>query len=260
MVFPDYEGPYHAFSAGRLSGQATLDAIRAALSFVPLGLEPATPTGLWGYSGGALATAWANTLHPDYAPELNIQGVAMGGTPTDIIEVAQVAEGTSFFNLLFGALLGATRAYPDFLPPRLLNAEGLRISEAIKDGCIGATTDDSPDAANLRLTDLTLIERPYENKGIVSVRERMRLPVPGKSPQANSYVYHEVNDQLIPIQGADRLVAAWCEAGTTVIYSRNTTGEHIAGAASGAPAAMSFLASRLQGQDAVTPAGSVSCN
>jgi hypothetical protein len=96
MVFPDYEGPYSAYGAGKLSGQATLDGIRAALSFEPLGLSADTPVGMWGYSGGALATSWAASLHPSYAPELNIVGVASGGTPADVFGVVRGAEDTIF--------------------------------------------------------------------------------------------------------------------------------------------------------------------
>lgn len=40
-------------------GYRVLDGIRAALNSERVGLSPATPIGLWGYSGGGLASAWA---------------------------------------------------------------------------------------------------------------------------------------------------------------------------------------------------------
>ena len=39
---------------------------------------PTAPIGLWGYSGGGLATAWAAEMCGDYAPELNIVGAVLG--------------------------------------------------------------------------------------------------------------------------------------------------------------------------------------
>lgn len=61
------------------------------------------------------------------------------------------------------------------------------------------------------------------------------------------YVYHEMFDELIPITGTDAMVAAWCADGAHVSYFRSVTGEHVAGVASGAPFAIAYLVSRLEG-------------
>lgn len=46
-----------------------------------------------GYSGGAIATGWAAALHASYAPELNIKGWSMGGTPANTTAVLQTVDG-----------------------------------------------------------------------------------------------------------------------------------------------------------------------
>ncbi len=76
---PDHEGLGGRFGAAREPGYRALDGIRAAVGFAPLGLSPADPVALWGYSGGGLATAWAAELAAEYAPELNIVGGGGGG-------------------------------------------------------------------------------------------------------------------------------------------------------------------------------------
>ena len=82
VVVPDYEGPESQWTAGVQAGHAVLDSIRAAESFPPAGLGgEGTRVGIWGYSGGGQATAWASELQPTYAPELNVVGVAEGGVP-----------------------------------------------------------------------------------------------------------------------------------------------------------------------------------
>lgn len=260
IVFPDYEGPYHAYGAGRLSGQATLDAIRAALSFEPLGLAPDTQVGMWGYSGGALATSWAASLQPSYAPELNLVGVASGGTPADVFGIVKASEDGPFFGLIFSAIVGANRAYPELLPDSLLNDEGRRVIEAIKDGCVGDSTDGSAGASG-KLADYTTVEDPYSTPGALAVRPRVTLPQLDHIPTANLYVYHEILDELIPIAGTDAMVEAWCAAGAHVSYFRSATGEHVAGAASGAPFAMAYLTSRFNEApvDAVPPTAQT-CN
>jgi dipeptidyl aminopeptidase/acylaminoacyl peptidase len=52
-----------------------LDEVRAALNCRRLGLYASTPVGLWGCSGGGLATAWAVEVNAEYAPELNVVGL-----------------------------------------------------------------------------------------------------------------------------------------------------------------------------------------
>src|SRR5688500_2567537 len=79
VVVTDYQGPKNAFTAGRMAGHAVLDGIRAALALPGTGLAGATtPVGMWGYSGGGLATSWAAELQGGYAPELNMAAVASG--------------------------------------------------------------------------------------------------------------------------------------------------------------------------------------
>lgn len=241
MVFPDFEGPYHAYAAGKPSGQAVLDGIRAALSFEPLGLNADTPVGMWGYSGGGLATSWAATLQPSYAPELNIVAAASGGTPADVFSVVQAAEDTTFFPLIFTALAGVNRAYPQLLPNTLLNEAGLAAMEAVRDGCVGAGGPDG------RLADFTTAADPYNTPGALDVRIKTTLPQAGMSPTINMYIYHEIVDELVPIAATDAMVDAWCAAGTPLAYLRSPTGEHISGLVVGAPAAMAYLIGRFNG-------------
>lgn len=260
MVFPDYEGPYHAYGAGKLSGQATLDAIRAALGFEPLGLNADSPVAMWGYSGGALATSWAASLQGSYAPELNIVGVASGGTPADVFGVVQNAENGPFFGLIFSAIVGANRAYPELIPDSIINDEGRRVIEAIKDGCVGDTTDGSPGASG-SLADYVTIADPFNSPGALAVKPKVTLPQADHTPVADMYLYHEILDELIPIAGTDALVDAWCADGASVSYQRSLTGEHIAGVASGAPLALAYLIGRLNGLPVnVVPPTAQRCN
>ena len=65
---PDHEGPDGLWGAPMEPGYRVLDGLRAALSFDRFGLAPGSKVGLWGYSGGGLASAWAAEAHADYAP------------------------------------------------------------------------------------------------------------------------------------------------------------------------------------------------
>lgn len=255
MVFPDFEGPYHAYGAGRLAGQATLDGIRAALSFAPLGLSASTPIGMWGYSGGGLATSWAASLHPSYAPELNLVGAASGGTPADVFGVVQASENSPFFGLIFSAIVGTNRAYPQLLPDSILNDAGRAAIEALRDACVG---EGGPSG---QLSDFTTVADPFNTPGALDIKPRVTLPQAAHIPVIDMYVYHEILDELVPIAGTDTMVDAWCAAGTPVSYQRSLSGEHLAGVASGAPAALAYLAGRLNGSPVnVVPPTATACN
>src|SRR5262249_3124651 len=56
---PDHEGSRGTWGAPYEPGYRVLDGVRATLGSERLGLSPSAPVGLWGYSGGGLASAWA---------------------------------------------------------------------------------------------------------------------------------------------------------------------------------------------------------
>src|SRR4051794_12365292 len=68
VAAPDYEGPRSAFLGADIEARETLDGVRAALRFAPAGLGALTPIGLWGYSGGAFASALTAQLQHSYPP------------------------------------------------------------------------------------------------------------------------------------------------------------------------------------------------
>ncbi|TXH02638.1 MAG: hypothetical protein E6R07_14710 [Nevskiaceae bacterium] len=269
MVVPDYEGPNNEFGASLLSGQATLDAIRAALQFAPLGLSKDTPVALWGYSGGAFASGWAATLKSTYANELNLVGTVIGGTPSDLFHVMHGAENTSNFAVVLGGLFGITRAYPETLPYGLLTAKGRQALSAMKDGCEGRTSDGSALPA-LQLSDLMSSADPYNTAGILATAPKINLLQSELSPTSDTYMYHEINDELVPISDTDKLAARWCQAHTPLSYYRSSAataanstplGAHTAGAALGTPAAIAYLVSRFSGLPSpITPPGTARCN
>lgn len=90
VIVPDYEGPLASFTAGHMSGYATLDNVRATLNAADLYDLPDDPSyAVWGYSGGALASEWAAELQLDYAPDLSFAGAALGGLTPNVTTVLE---------------------------------------------------------------------------------------------------------------------------------------------------------------------------
>ena len=230
VVTTDFEGPRNAYGAGRVAGQAVLDGIRGSLRLGGTGLAGLrTPVGMMGYSGGGQATAWAAELHPTYAPELPIKGIASGGTPADLNLVLRKLDGSLFAGLMFGAVFGAGREYPELPLDTLLTLEGKALRDKLANQCITdfalsypfrtlASYTNDPDPLSLPVAQAVIAD--------ASLGHATRTPV---------YLYHAVLDELIPIAAADGLKATWCAGGAKVLYTRSLLGEHVAYAATGAP-------------------------
>ena len=110
---PDHEGTEGIWGAPREPGYHILDGLRAALNFERLDLSPEAPIGLWGYSGGGLATAWAAEMYADYAPELNIVGAVLGSPVADLGSTYRRLNGSIYSGLPAMVVAALAHVYPD---------------------------------------------------------------------------------------------------------------------------------------------------
>ena len=246
LVIADYEGPGSHWVAGKMAGRGVLDAVRATEGFKPAGLDGAdTPVGLWGYSGGGHATAWAAELAPTYAPELNIIGAAHGGAPYVLRRTIANLDGGPFAGILLAAVVGIGRAYPEMNLDEVLNEQGLAMRDAIGKQCLeefalgypGARLDtytDQPDAK-----DLPNVAAVIEDNGLGQ-----------RTPTAPLFIYHAATDELNPIAGTDAIVENYCRRGVAVQYERAPAGEHIEYAVRGGAVAEAYMAARFAGEPA----------
>lgn len=246
VVVPDHQGPRHAFAAGQMAGHAVLDAIRGTLKTPEAQVAgPETEIGMMGYSGGAIATGWAAELQKAYAPELDIVGVASGGTPANLERAGDYMDGSISGGLFVGASLGVAREYPELLT--VLNDKGREFVEASKNDCASQLVSKYPFASIKNLSDLPdPLRSPVAQK--VLTENRM-----GKvAPQAPVFLYHSKFDELIPHDAAVAVKNEWCAAGGTVKLTTDYLSEHNSLAVTGAPSAVSYLNDRFAGKAAPT--------
>src|SRR6478672_3937858 len=110
---PDHEGRLGMWGAPYEPGYHVLDGLRAALSSKRLDLSPDAPIGLWGYSGGGLASAWAAEMSGSYAPELNIVGAVLGSPVGDLGHTFRRLNGTVMSGLPAMVIAALVHIYPD---------------------------------------------------------------------------------------------------------------------------------------------------
>jgi hypothetical protein len=244
VAVPDYEGPNSEFLAGRLEGQAVLDGVRASLAFAQAGLRASTPVGLWGYSGGSIASSIASQLQTTYAPELNVQGIALGGLVGDIRSTIDDFSGTAFGGAIAMGVNGPLRAFPEYNLSQYLSAAGKKKVAAAAGDCIAEAVARYP---GLSLADIEAVPNAFDLPAVADLlRSNSPLGIAG-TPTAPVYDYHAIYDELAPISRDRAMMHRYCDAGVTVQHVEDILAEHISEVVSGTPGALAFFASRFAG-------------
>jgi Secretory lipase len=242
---PDYEGPKAAFTAGTQAGQATLDSIRAVLSSgATTNLSSSATTGLWGYSGGSLASGWAVQLQPSYAPELKFVGAALGGTVPNIGGVLNRINNGPFVGLAFAGIIGLTREYPElatFIDQHLLPKKKKDFERAASQCLPADIVDYVADDVFDYVDSPDILTEPVPSQIIVE------NSMGAATPNTPLYIYKSTKDEVSPINDTDLLVSNWCSEGVQIEYVRDKLSEHVVLIATGAAEAILWLDDRMGG-------------
>ena len=252
VSIPDYEGSDTAFTNGIQSGQAVLDSIRAALSSKSItGLSPDATTLMQGYSGGAIASGWAAELQGTYAPELNISGVALGGTVPNITNIYERVSRTPRIALAPLTLLGMTAQDPDMrkvIDDHLVQTGPVNASlfYSVTQSCLTATGGNLP--ASIDYKDF------FQDRGAFLASEEWesfakRVSYLGyrQTPSMPIYSYHGTADDVTPIEDTDALLQKYCKDGASVTSVRDVGVNHLDELYAGAQPAFDWLAQRMEG-------------
>jgi pimeloyl-ACP methyl ester carboxylesterase len=252
---PDYEGPDAAFGAGRLAGTGVLDSMRAVANFKDtLGFDTDHPAVVgYGYSGGGIATSWAASLQPTYAPEIAIKGWASGGTPANLTGTAVFFDGTLFVGFLPQAIVGLTApsAWGAELQPildRVITANGTAVLEQSKRIC-GVENLFTVPFQQIQSTKFQSLGKDiFYEPTIAKVLEQCTMGQnKTETPKAPVYMYHAPHDEVIPYLNATTLRDDWCNDGASVHFVNVANGGHATTELIGFPGAFNFVKKAFAG-------------
>ncbi|KAJ5093438.1 hypothetical protein N7456_009299 [Penicillium angulare] len=254
VASPDYEGPDTAFGPGRLAGMGVLDNMRAVSNFKDLGLSTATPMIVGtGYSGGAIATGWAASLQPNYAPELDIKGWAQGGTPANLTGTMVFIDGTLFSGFLPPAVVGLSTpsAYGAELTPllnKVITTKGQSVLQSARTNCAVGDIINFAEQSLFSTSIQTLGDGLLTDPTIKSVLDKNTMGVEkSETPTAPVFVYHASQDEIIPYANASTLVDSWCSNGADVKFTTFSNGGHATTEVVGLPDTINFVQSAFAG-------------
>lgn len=251
LAVADHEGRSGAFAAPREPGHRVLDGLRAALSCPELGLDEETPIGVFGYSGGGMASAWAAEMAPTYAPELNLVGAVLGSPVGDPGEAFLKLNGGLNAGLPALVVSGLQRIYPDLaqIVSEHASVEGRRRLDALLEmstveAVVRYAFDDFDDYLEPPLADV------LAEPAMLHLFNDLRL---GKqAPTCPLLVVQAVHDQIIDVVDVDSQVERYVAAGTEVRYVRDRLSEHISLMVIGLPEMLSWLEQRFEDRPAPT--------
>ena len=217
---------------------------RTGKRFPPAALG-ASPVGMAGYSGGGMATGWAAALAPNYAPELPIVGVAQGGVPVNIGQLARDLGGSPspLFGLGFAAALGLEREYPQQARiSDVLNPEGMALRNQLANAC---TNEIVAAGANKSYADVAFGPGMADPAADAVLDENSLQLYPGV-PRAPVYEWHGSADP-VSLGAAQQLAGRYCAAGLPVLFDVIAGADHGTAIAPGGLRALGYLADRFAG-------------
>ncbi len=238
-----YENPKTTYILGKAMGPAVLDMIRAAERLPEAGLSASAKVAIRGFSQGGGASAWAGQLQPTYAPELNVVGIAAGGVPAALANVAIGLDGSPAFGFALNALIGFDNAYSE------LDLDSYLLPDA------------KPVLDNMNANDCTIeLLLNYEKKtfesytdpspfGQSSWLKRVKENQLGFEPIKVPFLqYHAPNDPIVAYSQAKSLRDKYCALGVNEYWDDSYTTGHVTTVGRANPQVAAFIADRLAGK------------
>ncbi|MFG3280458.1 lipase family protein [Streptomyces sp. NPDC048111] len=274
VVVPDTEGQTADFAAGPEYGATTLDSLRAVSRAPETGMSTDTRFGLIGYSGGAIATQWAATLAPSYAPDINrnLVGFAEGGLLVDPAHNLRYVDGSVVWaGVIPMALIGASRSFGIDLKP-YMSSYGLEVYKKLENGSIVNALGQYPGLTWKKLAKPQYAD-PNSVPEFVEAVNRLNLgsaatpTVPGFIGQGNGGVLEGTFSNLPGIGTGDGVMVAgdvrslarqYCATGNKSIkYQQYGVLSHVGAIVPWAPVALGWLNDRFAGKTAPSDCGRI---
>ena len=221
LVATDYlglgtAGP-HPYLIGRPSGQAALDAVRAARQLPEARLGERTVA--WGHSQGGGAALWSGAIAEGYAPDVPLSGVAALAPAANLPELTaglpEITGGSVFGSFVIAAYAAL---YPDVTWREYVRPGAEVVVRQMATRCLSG-----PGIFASVLTALSLSADPdilAADPSTGALGARLRENIPPASIGAPLLLAQGAADDLVRPAAQDAFVQVLCAAGVPVDYRR----------------------------------------
>ena len=258
--YPGYTtGAIPEYTAGMSEGHSVLDAVTAAQQVPGSGISSSAPVVLWGYSQGGQAAGWAAQLASSYSPELHVAGTAAGGTPANLLKLAEFSEGGPANAFGIDGFVGLLQAYrklsnPEMAENELLTTAGKEVVAKLKHECAleSLRNDHGLSFKSITKSGKTLVELAKSNIVFESALREQSLGT--TAPSAPVYHYHGLEDEFVNVSQDVELHNEWCALGATDDF-KLYPGDHLLTDPTSIPEVMKWIGERLAGKAAPSTCG-----
>ena len=213
----------HAYLVGEDAARAVLDAIRAARRIEGLSLDNRAV--VWGHSQGGNAALWTGVRADDYAPDVNIAGIAALAPASDLPALFRASQGTPFGKIVSSYLIKAyAAAYPDVGMPAYVSARTRPFVGDIASRCAGGWPTLFSVAETSLLPSAGIFARDPAGGAL---GERLRQNTPATGITAPVLIAQGTADDLVLPALQARYVAARCAAGQPIDYRIYPRRDHV---------------------------------
>lgn len=225
VVATDYPGlgtpGPHPYLIGDATARAVLDSLRAAEPLVDV--DPDRQA-IWGFSQGGHAALFAGQLAADYAPELELAGIAALAPPTDLEATVSGAEGS-----VVGTLTAVNTAVswssldPDLQLADVVEEDSMTTAEELAQRCLDPSSLPVATWRSIQLRDaVTSLEDTLETPWASQLRANspsgpIGPPLLVLQGEADPFVDHTVTTAYVEQR---------CAAGDQVAYRTYPLAEH----------------------------------
>jgi uncharacterized membrane protein HdeD (DUF308 family)/acetyl esterase/lipase len=220
VTAPDYLGlgseGVHPYLVGDTAASSTLDSVRAAIDLA--GGRASTRFAVAGHSQGGHAAMFTGQRAVDYAPELDLIGVAALAPASELADFIEANDGTTFGNLLGAyAVTAWDRAFDDIDAAAIVAPAVFPVVERLADACVAT----GPEALAL-LTDAELLQLGFLVSPIWETEPwaaRIAENTPGDTRiDAPLLIVQGTDDALIRADIQRRFVERLCRADQQLEY------------------------------------------
>ncbi|MFO1110124.1 MAG: lipase family protein [Bradyrhizobium sp.] len=213
----------HAYLVGEDAARAVLDAVRAARRLEGLVLDNRTV--VWGHSQGGNSALWTGIRADDYAPDVNIVGIAALAPASDLPRLVKSGQGTMFGKIVSSYLITAyAAAYPGVGIPAYVNARTRPLVGDIASRCVGGRSTLFSVAETALLPSSGIFARDPASGPL---GERLRQNTPATAIAAPVLIAQGTADDLVLPALQARYVAARCAAGQPIDYRIYPRRDHV---------------------------------
>lgn len=243
---------------GQDEARDVVNSVRMARNFP--GSHAGKTYGVFGHSQGGHSSLWTGHVGPEYAPELDLVGVAAAAPAAELIPLVE-AQWNQMAAWVIGpeVLTSFGERYPGLPTEGIVTQAGLNDTPSMAEECIN-------DAAIDAMIDEKLGRKFFESNPLDNAEWRRVLEAESVKPLPKSMpalMIQSVNDGVVTPNSNSYLQTQWCKAGselqsdwlgplagTTPPIKLNPMTHMVTGIASG-PLALSWMYQRFEGAPVV---------